>query len=174
MFSMVDCEARVVVNDETISNAVSVGIDPNGNYLYLKVGAKNELFVRPFPPQMITRWDSTHMKVGVDYNFSGTDVGFWSRGPLNHPGDGEFENRHFTSIAIHVAYSPTSIVVALRGNTERGCALYKGQPDPTNTALLPSWKFDVEFSLPRAAMKEFFAIDDAYYAAFERRLDQCG
>lgn len=174
MFPMIDCGARVTINGELLASAASVGIDPDGNYLYLNVGARTKLFVRPFTPQMITRWDSTHMKAGVDYSCSGTDVGFWNRGPLGHPGDGEFESRHFTSIAIHIAFSPAEIVVTLRGSTEEGCSLFKGQPDPTNTAPLPIWKFDVEFSLPRTAMKDFFAIGNSYYASFEQCLDQCG
>ena len=174
MFPMIDCDARVAINDKALTGAVSVGIDPAGNYLYLKVGARSTLFVHPFTRQMITRWDSAHMRAGVDYNFSGTDVGFWNSGPLGHPGDGEFENRHFTSVAIHVTYSPTNIVVSLRGDTEQGVALFKGQIDPDNSSPLTAWKFEVEFSLPRSAMKMFFAMGDAFYASFEQCLDQCG
>ena len=173
MFPMIDCRASVTINGELLASAVSVGIDPDGNYLYLKVGERSKLFVRPFTPQMITRWDSAHMKAGVNYSISGTDVGFWSLGPLGHPGDGEFESRHLASIAIHIAFSPTEIVVTLRGATDEGCPLFKGQPDTANTGPLPIWEFDVEFSLPRSSMKDFFAIGSSYYASFERCLDQC-
>lgn len=174
MFPMVDCEARASINDETLASRVSVGIDPDGNYLYLKVGDRNALFVHPFTPQMITRWDSAQMKAGVDYNLSGTDIGFWSSGPLGHPGDGDFDNRHFMSIAIHVKYSPQKIIVSLSGGTDQGRTLLKGQLDPRNPLPLPSWKFEVEFDLPRAAMKDFFDIRDGFFNAFAQRLDQCG
>jgi hypothetical protein len=67
MFSIIECDARVLIDDELVANAVSVGIDPDGNYLYIKAAARNTLFVRPFTAQMISQWDSNHMKAGIDY-----------------------------------------------------------------------------------------------------------
>lgn len=173
MFTMVDCDASVVINEKVLASRVSIGIDPDGNCLYVKVGERSKLFVNPFTPQMITRWDSAQMRAGVNYTISGTNVGFWSSGPLGHPGDGEFENRHFKSIAIRIKYSPMMIVVSLSGDSEQGHALFKGQLDPDNRLPLPSWSFEVEFSLPRASMNEFFALREGFFKSFEQRLDQC-
>lgn len=173
MFPMVDCDARVLIDGQAVATAASVGIDPDGNYLHLKVGTKRSLFVQPFTPQMITRWDSAHMKEGVDYQFSGIEVGFWNWGPVGHPGDGEFENWHLKTVAIHIRYSPMCVAVTIRGSTEPGRALYKGMPDPENTSPLPPWNFDVEFSVPKAELKRFLAVADTFYTSFEQRIGQC-
>ena len=172
MFPMVDCQSQVRINGDVIGTSVSVGIDPDGGYLYLKAGSRRNLFVAPFTAGMITKWDSARMKVGVHYQISGTQVGSWSWGPLGHPGDGEFEARSLKALEIRISYSPASVVLAILGSTESGRALFQGRLDPSNPKHLTPWDFDVEFTLQKSELKRFLSIPDAFYASFEERLEQ--
>ncbi|MBC3876036.1 hypothetical protein [Undibacterium flavidum] len=128
------------------------------------------LTLHPFGIFMLREFQSEAMKAGFHYSISGTKVGNFSRGPLGHPGDGEYDSRPISKFDVHSKYTKKDLTVKIESVTEVGTSgfqLFQKKP-------LPSWNFQVNFVVPRSEMKSFFGIDDFNYAYFESLLDACG
>lgn len=153
------CDGRLVIDGQVISTAVLTQRDRSGS-----------LILRPHLDSS-EYWSRTRLVVSSFFSILGpalaqqgpertatiseliAKISHWEKGPLGHPGDGEYEVRPLTCLAVHISDTDQSIVIILRGETAGGQKIALGKVDPSPPTPLP-WSFEVEVQLPLAVLNK--------------------
>lgn len=95
---------------------------------------------------------------GRYYELSGTRVGAFYEGRSAPYGEGEFVIRPIQDLRLDLAYFLDGMAVTISGETLPGAKVTI--PGSSHTESLTPWHFKVQFNIPRAEFKDFFALND--------------
>jgi hypothetical protein len=157
-----------VLDDEKLSDLVYVFMTDFEVALSDSPGIhRNTVHLHPFVPQMFSLIGSAdRMREGVRYSISGNRVGGVSRGPLGHPGDGEYDSWSLKNFDLRGHFTKSHLEISVRGVSEEGSGSFSIGP------LAPR-AFHVRFVVPREELVKFLRIAPEPAKYFNSYLDAC-
>lgn len=118
-----------------------------------------------FNPSLLGRLNGYRGLQEQSFSIAGQKCGSISRGPLGHPGDGEFDDWDIINAKLSYFYQFGHLNVLLTGETARGCDATRrvvGELDPV--------QFKVGFVVPNERLKDYLKLSDSAFGFFQERL----
>lgn len=112
----------------------------------------------PFTRGMFVTHNANDLSRGRYFELSGTSVGTVSEGRSAPYGEGEWDVRNIQTVRLDVAYSQNGMAVTISGITMPGTTVTI--PGSSNAKPLSPWQFKIQFDIPRADLKDIFALND--------------
>jgi hypothetical protein len=160
------CQGAFRLNAVTLATELGVGTADS----FLTVGAlAHRLYftLELFTPRVFGLADR---RLGVAraarYELHGPGVASLRRGPLAHPGDGEYDRWEFAAVNFSFNITPAAIMVTLAGTSQPGASGWRDEPHP-----LPVQQAEISFCVLRPRMQEFLRVTDSAWSNAARAID---
>lgn len=138
------------------------------NCYHLHTGElKSRIFIDlyVFNPSLLSRLDDKSLSEGIRYAISGPKCASISRGPLGHPGDGEYDLWDVENIELFFNFQNRQLHVQLTGTSIRGSGGFSRAKDD-----LDPLQFKVGFTVRNDELKKYLQLTDSAWGYFQEKL----
>ena len=161
----------IIIKNKSFHVGLKTSIEPH-NCLYIGIDSQPGLsqltiFIKPFTPQMLEKY-GYKLKDGVDYQFTGNNIGFISSGGGGP--EGVWDNWDINKVCMEFRYFRDGVYLIFRADTERGCSTWLGSLDPKTIDKHHPLKLSINFFVPTERLVEFLNTEETKISQSEKNI----